>query len=57
VKNAQRRITLVQRDRKNAAAVPPAGAGAAPVRLPPVPAGATIEEASRALKGVRSWAS
>jgi hypothetical protein len=43
----QKRIRLTQRNRANAAAVPPAGAGAAPVRLPPVPQGASIEEASR----------
>lgn len=57
VKAKQNRIRLQQTNRANAAAVPPAGAGAAPVRLPPVPAGATIEEASKALKKHRAWAS
>lgn len=55
VKAGQKRIKLQQANRRNAAAVPPAGAGAPPVRLPPVPAGASIEDASRALKKQRSW--
>lgn len=53
----QRRIRLTQQSRRNAAAVPPVGAGAAPVRLPPVPKGASIEEAARAMKTQRSWTS
>lgn len=40
---------------KVAAAVPPAGAGAAPVRVPLAPPGATIEQASQALKKAKSW--
>lgn len=56
-KAKQKRIRLQQVNRANAAAVPPAGAGAAPVRLPPVPQGATIEEAARAMKKVRTWTS
>lgn len=56
-KAQQKRIKLTQRNRANAAAVPPVGAGAAPVRLPAVPAGASIEEASRALKKMKSWTS
>lgn len=57
VKASQKRIRLQQTNRANAAAVPPAGAGAAPVRLPPVPKGASIEEAAREMKKHRSWAS
>jgi hypothetical protein len=53
----QKRIRLQQTNRRNAAAVPPAGAGAAPVRLPPVPANASIEDAARAMKKQRSWTS
>lgn len=57
-KNTQRRIRLTQQRRANAAAVPPAGAGAAPVRLPPVPTGATIEQASANLRKLGNrWAS
>jgi len=51
----QRRIRLTQTNRKNAAAVPPAGAGAAPVRVPPAPKGATIEEASQTLRKMGGW--
>jgi hypothetical protein len=54
---AQRRIKLTQRARTNAAAVPPVGAGAAPVRLPPVPKGATLEEAAAIQRKQRSWQS
>jgi hypothetical protein len=49
-KAAQKRIRLRQQQRTNAAAVPPAGAGAAPVRMPAVPAGSTIQEASKQLR-------
>lgn len=56
-KAIQTRIRLTQRNRANAAAVPPVGAGAAPVRLPPVPAGASIEDAAKAMKKHRSWTS
>lgn len=38
-----------------AAAVPPAGAGAATVRQPLVPPNATVKDASAALKRARSW--
>lgn len=39
-----------------AAAVPPAGAGAATLRVPLVPPNATIEEASAAMRKHRTWA-
>lgn len=39
-----------------AAATPPQGAGAAPVRQPLVPTNATVTDASRALKKAKSWA-
>lgn len=49
-----RRLVSAQRV---AAAVPPAGAGAAPMSRPMVPTNATIEEASKALrKAGNSWA-
>lgn len=55
-KKTQKRIQLNQRNRGNAAAIPPAGAGAAPLRLPPVPKGASIEEASQDLRKLgRGW--
>lgn len=55
-KTTQKRIQLTQRARANAAAIPPAGAGAAPLRLPPVPKGASIEESSQGLRQMgRSW--
>lgn len=38
-----------------AAAVPPAGAGAASIRVPAVPPGSTIEQASQRLKQQKSW--
>jgi hypothetical protein len=38
-----------------AAAVPPAGAGAASLRVPAVPPGSTIEQASQRLKQMKSW--
>lgn len=57
-KAAQHRIKLRQTQRNNAAAVPPKGAGAAPVRLPAVAAGSSIQEASKAMRKLGgSWAS
>lgn len=53
----QRRIRLTQAARSRAAAVPPAGAGAAPLRLPPVAPNASIEEASQSLKKLKHWTS
>jgi hypothetical protein len=56
-RKGQARLTQTVVAQRRAASVPPAGAGAAPVRLPPVPSGADIETASRELKKAgRSWA-
>lgn len=53
---AQTRLASTQAARARAAAVPPSGAGAAPVRLPPVPKGADIRTASQTLKQMgNSW--
>lgn len=55
---AKRAATLpaTQATRARAAAVPPAGAGAAPARLPAVPKGADIRTASQTLKSLgNSW--
>lgn len=49
---AVRRAVTAQRV---AAAVPPAGAGAATIRAPLVPANSTIEQASQKLRGMTSW--
>lgn len=49
---AVRRTVTAQRV---AASVPPAGAGAATLRVPMVPAGTTIEQASQALRKLGSW--
>lgn len=55
---SQKRVQRVQAQRKVAKAVPGPGAGAATVRTPLVPKGASIEEASKLLreKGGTSWA-
>lgn len=50
---AIRRTVTAQRI---AAATPPQGAGAAPVRQPLAPPNATVTDASRALKRAKSWA-
>lgn len=53
----QDRIRRTQQARSAAAAIPPAGAGAAPVRVATVPKGASIEDASKALRKMgNSWA-
>ena len=52
----QKRIQQAAVARRRAAAVPPSGAGAAPVRVPPVPAGSNVTAASQALKKMgTSW--
>lgn len=58
VADSQKRVQRVQAQRKVAKAVPGPGAGAATVRTPLVPKGASIEDASRILreKGGSSWA-
>jgi hypothetical protein len=55
-KAVQKRIRLRQQQRINAAAVPPAGAGAAPVRVPAIAPGTSIKDASKPLKAMNGWA-
>ena len=55
-KQAAARTQTTQAARARAAAVPPSGAGAAPVRLPSVPKGADIRTASQTLRQMgNSW--
>lgn len=51
----QDRLKAAQHARRRAAAVPPSGAGAAPVRLTPVGPGTSIKDASADLKKLTHW--
>lgn len=53
--NAGATVRRAVQAQRVAAAVPPAGAGAAPVRQPMVPPNASIKDATAALKRARSW--
>lgn len=55
-KATQKRIQLRQQQRNNAAAVPPVGAGAAPVRMPAIQPGSDIKSAGQQLRKLSSWA-